>query len=231
MPVFELTDEMLFPPPELAEDNGLLAVGGDLSEPRILLAYSMGIFPWYSEEDPLLWWSPDPRPVLFPDELKLSRSLRQTIKNGKFRVTLDAAFESVIRACAEVHKKKGGTWITEDMIEAYIRLYRSGYAHSAESWLGDELAGGVYGLSLGSAFFGESMFTKKSNASKVAFAVLVKQLRKWGCSMIDCQVTTRHLTSLGAREIPRSGFMELLETALTKPTRKGKWDIEITNYF
>ena len=231
MPVFELTDEITFPPPELAEDNGLLAIGGDLSEPRILLAYSMGIFPWCSEEDPLLWWSPDPRLVLFPKELKLSRSLRQIIKKNTFRVTLDTAFEQVIRTCAEVHNNEvGGTWITEEMIGSYTALHRSGYAHSVECWLGDELAGGLYGISLGSAFFGESMFAKESNASKVAFSALVGQLMKWNFDLIDCQVTTPHLMSLGAREIPRSGFLELLKNALIKPITRGKWKIEVVNH-
>ena len=230
MPVFELTDEITFPPPELAEDNGLLAIGGDLSEPRILLAYSMGIFPWYSEEDPLLWWSPDPRLVLFPKELKLSRSLRQIIKKKTFRVTLDTAFKQVIRTCAEVHNNEaGGTWITEEMIGSYTALHRSGYAHSVECWLGDELAGGLYGISLGSAFFGESMFAKKSNASKVAFTALVGQLMKWNFDLIDCQVTTPHLMSLGARDIRRSGFLELLKNALIKPTTRGKWKLEVVN--
>jgi leucyl/phenylalanyl-tRNA--protein transferase len=230
MPVFELTDEIIFPPPELAEDNGLLAVGGDLSEPRILLAYSMGIFPWYSKEDPLLWWSPDPRLVLFPKEMKLSRSLKQIINKKIFRVTLDTAFEQVIRSCAEVHNNENnGTWITEEMIGSYIALHRSGYAHSVECWLGDELSGGLYGISLGSAFFGESMFAKESNASKVAFAALVEQLIKWDFELIDCQVTTPHLMSLGAREIRRSGFLELLKNALIKPTTRGKWKLEVIN--
>jgi len=230
MPVFELTDEIIFPPPELAEENGLLAIGGDLSESRVLLAYSMGIFPWYSDEDPLLWWSPDPRLILIPKELKLSRSLRQTLKKETFRVTLDTAFEQVIRACAEVHNNDdGGTWITEEMIEAYTALHRSGYAHSVECWLRNELAGGLYGISLGSVFFGESMFTMKSNASKAAFATLVGQLTKWEFDLIDCQVTTPHLISLGAREIPRSEFLVLLKNALIKPTARGKWEFDITN--
>jgi leucyl/phenylalanyl-tRNA--protein transferase len=231
MPVFELTDEIIFPPPELAEDNGLLAVGGDLSEPRILLAYSMGIFPWYSKEDPLLWWSPDPRLVLFPKEMKLSRSLKQIINKKIFRVTLDTAFEQVIRSCAEVHNNENnGTWITEEMIGSYIALHRSGYAHSVECWLGDELSGGLYGISLGSAFFGESMFAKESNASKVALAAFVGQLIKWDFDLIDCQVTTPHLMSLGAREIRRSEFLELLKKTIIKPTTRGKWKFEVVNH-
>ncbi len=227
MPVFRLPDEHIFPPPELAEDNGLLAVEGDLSESRLLLAYSMGIFPWYSEDDPILWWSPDPRLVLFPGELKVSRSLKQTIKKQGFSVTLDTAFEDVIINCASVHRKDdGGTWITDDMMEAYIRLYRSGFAHSVEVWFDKKLVGGLYGVSLGSAFFGESMFTKKNNASKVAFVTLFNQLVSWKFSLIDCQLTTPHLISLGAREIPRIEFLELLKSALLKSTKKGKWTLE-----
>ncbi len=226
MPVFRLPDEVVFPPPELAEDSGLLAVGGDLSESRLLLAYSAGIFPWYSAGEPVLWWSPDPRLVLFPDELKVSRSLRQTMKKGIFTVTMDTAFESVIRNCAGIHgKNDGGTWITAEMIDAYIRLHHSGYAHSVESWSDGELAGGLYGVSLGSAFFGESMFTKKSNASKVAFVRLVEQLSEWNFSVIDCQITTPHLLSLGAREIPRSEFLKILKTALKTPAKRGKWEM------
>ncbi len=225
MPVFSLPDKLIFPPSHLAEDDGLLAVGGDLSESRLLLAYSMGIFPWYSDDSPILWWSPDPRLVLLPEELKISRSLRQTMKKGGFNVTVDTAFDSVIRNCAAVQRgNDGGTWITDEMIEAYIRLHHSGYAHSVESWYEGELAGGLYGIALGSAFFGESMFARKSNASKVAFVTLVQQLLKWKFTLIDCQITTAHLMSLGAHEIPRSEFMKMLGSALTVPTRKGKWN-------
>ena len=227
MPIFKLPHEHIFPPPDLAEDNGLLAVGGDLSESRLLAAYSMGIFPWYSEGDPVLWWSPDPRLVLFPKELKISRSLRQTIKKGIFRATMDSAFEEVITNCAAIHRKDdGGTWITDEMADAYIRLHHSGFAHSVEVRAEGELAGGLYGVSLGSAFFGESMFTRKSNASKVAFAALVQQLLKWNFSFIDCQITTPHLSGLGAREIPRSNFLEILKSALQHPAKKEKWKIE-----
>ncbi|RJR18061.1 MAG: leucyl/phenylalanyl-tRNA--protein transferase [Nitrospiraceae bacterium] len=227
MPVFRLPDEHIFPPPRLAEDNGLLAVGGDLSESRLLLAYSMGIFPWYAEGDPILWWSPDPRLVLFPDELKISRSLRQTITKNTFRITLDTAFEEVIGACAAIHRKKaGGTWITDEMFEAYICLHKSGYAHSVEAWVDEKLAGGLYGISMGSAFFGESMFTIISNASKVAFISLVHQLIKWNFTLIDCQLTTPHLLSLGAREVPRINFLSMLRSALKNPAKKGTWTMD-----
>lgn len=227
MPLFRLTDELIFPSPELAEDDGLLAVGGDLKEKRLLLAYSMGIFPWYSEGYPLLWWSPDPRLVLLPEELKISRSLRQALKKGIYNVTFDTAFSEVIRNCAAVRRKgNDGTWITEDMMDAYIRLHKKGYAHSVESWDGNELAGGLYGVALGAAFFGESMFTRISNASKIAFVRLVESLRKWEFKVVDCQVTTGHLVSLGAKEIPRSKFLDILRGALKRPTMKGKWKTE-----
>ena len=174
MPIFKLTNELIFPSPHLAEEDGLLAIGGDLSEARLLLAYSMGIFPWYSEGDPILWWSTDPRLVLFPEDLKVSRSLNQTLRKGIFNITFDEAFEEVIRNCASVHSKAdGGTWITDDMMDAYIDLHHAGYAHSVESWFEGKLAGGLYGISIGSAFFGESMFAKKSDASKAAFVTLV----------------------------------------------------------
>jgi len=226
MPVFRLPNDYIFPPPHLAEESGLLAVGGDLSKPRLLLAYSMGIFPWYSEGDPILWWSPDPRLVLFPDELRISRSLRQTIRRNIFRVTMDTAFEEVIGNCAATRRKNAdGTWITDEMMEAYIYLHRTGYAHSVEAWADEKLAGGLYGVSLGSAFFGESMFTKTSNASKVAFIALVHQLAKWNFTFIDCQLTTPHLLSLGAREIPRTKFLAMLKSALLDPAKKGKWII------
>jgi leucyl/phenylalanyl-tRNA--protein transferase len=224
MPVFHLTEKIVFPPPGYAEEDGLLAVGGDLSVSRLLLAYSMGIFPWYSEGSPILWWSPDPRLVLLPEDLRVSRSLRQRIKKGTFTVTMDAAFEDVIKNCATVHRKRSGeTWITPEMVRAYIDLHRSGYAHSVESWYDGKLAGGVYGVSLGAAFFGESMFSLMSDASKVALVMLVRQLRRWGFLMIDCQVTTRHLISLGAKEMPRDRFMNLLKASLEKETRKGRW--------
>ncbi len=224
MPVFQLTKKLTFPPPELAEKDGLLAVGGDLREKRLLLAYSAGIFPWYSEGYPILWWSPDPRLILVPGDLKVTRSLRQSLKKNIFRVTADTAFERVIRSCAETpRKKEKGTWITEAMIEAYIGLHHAGFAHSIESWYGDELAGGLYGISLGKAFFGESMFAKKSNASKIAFVKLVRKLAEWNFQLIDCQVTTQHLMSFGAKEVSREVFMKLLANALAMPSDAGAW--------
>jgi leucyl/phenylalanyl-tRNA--protein transferase len=228
MAVFRLTNDLVFPPPELAEEDGLLAVGGDLGIERLLLAYTMGIFPWYSGTSPILWWSPDPRLVLFPGELKVSRSLGQTIKRGLYRVTFDTAFERVITCCAESSRKhETGTWITKRMIDAYCRLHGAGHAHSVESWHGDELAGGLYGVALGGIFFGESMFSKRSDASKVAFVKLVEKLVKWNFTVIDCQVTTGHLISLGAREIPRSDFMKTLRGVLNILTPRGPWNLTI----
>jgi leucyl/phenylalanyl-tRNA--protein transferase len=215
MPVFRLTKELIFPNPELSEEDGLLAVGGDLSEDRILLAYSMGIFPWYSDGPPVLWWSPDPRLVLIPAELKISRSLRQVINKGLFTIKMDTAFAEVIRNCAVIRREgQQGTWITEEMIGAYIRLHHAGYAHSIESWQDGELVGGLYGIALGKAFFGESMFAKKSSASKIALVALAEYLRALDYSFIDCQVTTEHLKSLGAREVPRREFLRMLKEAL-----------------
>lgn len=219
MAIFKLNNKPSFPPPQFADPDGLLAVGGDLSSERLLEAYSNGIFPWYVESSPILWWSPDPRFVLFPDELKISRSLKQTIKKGFFTITTDRAFDMVIKCCAEIERKGShGTWLTDEMIEAYINLHRLGYAHSIESWHEGELAGGLYGVAMGAVFFGESMFTKKSNASKVAFVRTVQKLKDWGFVMIDCQIVTRHLFSFGARTIPRNQFLEILTKALKKRT-------------
>ena len=198
MSVFFLSDKITFPPPQFAAKNGLLAVGGDLSQKRLLLAYSLGIFPWFSDEEPLLWWSPDPRLVLYPEDLKVSRSLKKTIQKGMFRVTMDTAFERVITACAHVRLQHNeGTWINKDMVTAYCELHKSGFAHSVEAWQEEELAGGLYGVALGRCFFGESMFTSVSNASKVAFVTLVEHLRKISFTLIDCQITTKHLTRFG----------------------------------
>ena len=227
MPIYRLLDELVFPPPEYADPSGLLAVGGDLSNERLLEAYRLGIFPWYSEDQPILWWSPDPRLILELNDFKLSRSLRKIIKRGIFRVTFDRAFEEVIRACASVPREgQHGTWITPEMQEAYIDLHGLGYAHSVESWFEEKLVGGLYGVSLGEAFFGESMFHRVSDASKVALAMLVGKLKSWNFHFIDSQMTTEHMLRLGAKEMPRRVFLKRLKSALDHPTKRGKWRIE-----
>jgi len=229
MPVFVLSKALGFPPPRLATPEGLLAVGGDLSGDRLLLAYRMGIFPWYSDDEPILWWSPDPRLVLYPQEFHRSRSLEKVIRRGEFRVTTDQAFETVIRECAAMRTAGGeGTWIVPDMIRAYCDLHRMGVAHSVEAWSGSHLAGGLYGVSLGSGYFGESMFARATNASKVALAALAAYLAAEGFELIDCQVTTGHLQRLGAREIPRERYLEELKRCLQAPTRIGKWTLPAT---
>ena len=228
MPVFLLSDTIEFPPPHLASEEGLLAVGGDLTQKRLLLAYRMGIFPWFSNNEPILWWSPDPRLVLYPHEIKTSKTLKKIIKKEVFKVTMDLAFNEVINQCAQVRLKKNqGTWIIEDMIEAYCQLHESGFAHSVEVWRQGELAGGLYGVSLGKCFFGESMFTRINNASNIALVKLVDYLKKLSFDMVDCQVATEHLTRFGAREIPRKLFLEQLEKSLTAPTQKGKWEYKV----
>lgn len=215
MPVYRLTKKISFPPSELADEDGLLAVGGDLSVERLLLAYSTGIFPWYSDGYPILWWSPDPRLVLFPENLKVSKTLRKTIQKGIYYVTTNKAFEDVIRNCATVKRKgEAGTWITQDMINAYVRLHEAGFAQSVEAWHGDELAGGLYGVMIGKAFFGESMFAKNTDASKVAFVVYASDLAEKGFKLIDCQVTSEHLKKFGATEISRADFIKRLKEAL-----------------
>ena len=225
MPVFRLDERLIFPPPELAED-GLLAVGGDLSSERLLLAYATGIFPWYEEGQPILWHSPDPRMVLSADDLHVPRSLERTLHRGTFRITLDTAFDQVVEACARAPRPgRPGTWITREMRRAYGRLHREGWAHSAEAWTDGRLAGGLYGVSLGGAFFGESMFSRRADGSKAAFVALVRQLRAWGITLIDCQVTTEHLRRFGAREWPRARFLAALARALEHPTRLGVWKL------
>ena len=211
MSIWRLDKRLWFPSPEEAEPDGLLAVGGDLSPERLLLGYQSGIFPWYNEGEPILWWSPDPRFVLFPGKLKVSRSMRQVLKQNVFEFRADTAFEAVMRNCAAAPRKgQDGTWISEAMIAAYSRLHKSGYAHSAESWKDGELVGGLYGIRLGNIFFGESMFSKQSNASKAAFINLVNDLVQDGVRLIDCQVPTGHLKSLGAEAIPRVQYLEML---------------------
>jgi leucyl/phenylalanyl-tRNA--protein transferase len=224
MPVYLLTDELAFPPVDLAEPEGILAVGGDLSVERLLLAYQSGIFPWYSEGEPILWWSPDPRCVLFPCRLKVSDSMKRIIKSGRFRVTFDREFRRVMGQCGTVRRKRqAGTWITGDMLAAYCRLHDAGYAHSVETWLGRDLVGGLYGVSLGSAFFGESMFSRVPNASKVALVELVWRLKSLDFTLIDCQLRTEHLVSLGAGEIPRAEYIDLVGQALERDTLQGIW--------
>jgi len=227
MPVFQLADALIFPPPELAREDGLLAVGGDLSPERLLLAYRHGIFPWYSPGEPLLWWAPDPRLVLFPAELLLSRRLARTVRQHRFRVTFDQDFPAVIEACAGPRRPEvQGTWIDPEMRNAYIRLHQLGYAHSVECWRQDALAGGLYGVSLGGVFFGESMFSRERDGSKVALVHLVELLTRWKFDLIDCQLPTAHLKSLGAREIAGADFYHLLQGSLSKDDRRGTWTKE-----
>jgi leucyl/phenylalanyl-tRNA--protein transferase len=216
-----------FPDPALAETepNGLLAVGGDLSPQRLRNAYRLGIFPWYSAGQPILWWSPDPRLVLFPDGLRISRSLRRTLRRGTFSISLDRAFGAVIRACAAPRPDADGTWILPEIARAYERLHALGLAHSAEAWQDDELVGGLYGVAIGRTFFGESMFSRASDASKVALVHLVRSLAAWGYALIDCQVYTPHLASLGAVEIPRAEFQRRLAEAVDAPVAAQAWDI------
>ncbi len=213
-------DDFSFPPLETAlrEPNGLLAAGGDLQPERLLAAYRHGCFPWYQEGQPLLWWSPDPRTVLFPDELHVSRSLRKRMRHGDYQVTFDKAFAEVIQGCAGPRSYADGTWITTPMQDAYIRLHEMGVAHSVEVWQQGQLVGGLYGLAMGELFFGESMFSRATDASKVGFVTLVERLREWGFALIDCQMPTRHLESFGARSTPRAAFAEALAMHLDRPS-------------
>ena len=212
MPVFLLSDKIEFPSPHLASEEGLLAVGGDLTLKRLLMAYSMGIFPWYSADEPIMWWSPNPRLVLYPREIRISKTLKKIIKKRLFQVTMDSNFLQVITQCAQVRLNKNeSTWIIKDMIDAYCELHESGFAHSVEAWHKGELAGGLYGVSLGRCFFGESMFTLVNNASNVALVQLVEYLNSLSFDMIDCQINTKHLTRFGAIEFPREHFLKKLE--------------------
>lgn len=217
-----------FPPVELAleEPNGLLAAGADLSVRRLIEAYENGIFPWYSDGQPLLWWSPDPRMVLIPGELQIPRSLRKRLARRDYEVTADTAFEEVIRGCAAPRRGDDSTWITEDMIAAYLRLHRAGHAHSVETWIGGRLAGGLYGVALGRMYYGESMFARVPDASKIALVHLVRQLERLGIGMIDCQMATAHLARFGAREIPRTHFVRELKELVNYARTGRRWRID-----
>jgi leucyl/phenylalanyl-tRNA--protein transferase len=217
-----------FPPVEcaLAEPNGLLAAGADLSVPRLVQAYRSGIFPWFNANQPLLWWSPDPRMVLFPDELKVSRSLGRTLRKASFELRADSAFAEVVQGCRAPRRGQDGTWISDEMAAAYLELHRAGIAHSIESWVDGELAGGLYGVALGRAFFGESMFALRTDASKVALVALVRQLRHWRFGLIDCQMNTAHLASLGAREIARADFTRRLRELVNCEPVPGPWRLD-----
>jgi leucyl/phenylalanyl-tRNA---protein transferase len=225
MPVYRLDDRLVFPPPERGPRWGPIAVGGDLRPERLLLAYSMGIFPW--QGDPLHWHSPDPRMVLLVEDLRVTKSLTKTLRQGRFHVSLDRAFADVMVACATVPRPgQDGTWITPQMVASYGELHRRGVAHSVEAWEADRLVGGLYGLSLGAAFFGESMFSHARDASKVAFVTLVRQLARWRIPLVDCQVYTPHLASFGATEWRRREFLAALASALETPTRLGPWSLD-----
>ena len=214
-----------FPPVEqaLAEPNGLLAAGDDLSMPRLLDAYRHGIFPWYSEGQPVLWWSPDPRMVLVPADMKVSRSLKKRLRRRDCTVRADTAFGEVVSACAEPRAQQPGTWITQEMAAAYAALHRAGYAHCVEIWIDEELAGGLYGVAIGKMFYGESMFSRATDASKIALAHLTRQLERWGFGLIDCQMATAHLASLGAREMPRTDFLRSVSELVNYPTALERW--------
>ena len=221
--------DLRFPPVDSSTPEGLLAVGGDLRPERLLEAYRHGIFPWYDEDQPILWWSPDPRTVLFPDKLHISRSLEKTIRRGHFTVTLDRCFREVMQHCAGPRPQypDGGTWITAEMLDAYTTLHKQGYAHSVETWQEGQLVGGLYGVALGGAFFAESMFTRVPDASKVALVCLVRQLQTWGFRLMDCQQSSPHVIALGAEEISRREFLDHLNAALTLPGRRGHWQFDI----
>src|SRR5262245_7125439 len=217
--------DLHFPPVDLASPEGLLAVGGDLRPERLLEAYRHGIFPWYSGNQPILWWSPDPRTVLFPEKLHISRSLKRRLRSGIFTVTFDTCFRDVMQHCAgpRLQYPEGGTWITAEMLEAYTEFHELGYAHSVETWQEGQLVGGLYGVALGGAFFAESMFMKVDDASKVALVSLVHQLQAWGFRLMDCQQSSPHVMALGAEEISRRDFLDHLAAALKLPERRGHW--------
>lgn len=226
--IFLLDDEPGAPFPDVAlaerEPNGLLAVGGDLSPQRLINAYLQGIFPWFSEGEPILWWSPDPRTVLFPEQIRISRSLRKTLKKGRFKVSFDRDFKAVIDACAQPRENSPGTWLLPEMIKAYHTQHELGLAHSVEVWQDEELVGGLYGMAIGGVFFGESMFSRVPDTSKIALVQLSRTLQTWNFKMIDCQVYTQHLASLGAQEIPRKTFCKHLKQGCRLPGHRGSWE-------
>jgi len=221
--------DLRFPPADVSTPEGLLAVGGDLRPERLLEAYRHGIFPWYDDDQPILWWSPDPRTVLFPDKLHISRSLKRSLRPGLFNVTLDRSFRDVMQHCAGPRPQypDGGTWITAEMLDAYTLLHKQGYAHSVETWQDGKLVGGLYGVALGGAFFAESMFTRVPDASKVALVSLVRQLQTWEFRIIDCQQASPHVMRFGAEEIPRRNFLDHLAAALALPNRQGRWQFDL----
>ncbi|MGK0469120.1 leucyl/phenylalanyl-tRNA--protein transferase [Clostridium sp.] len=214
MPIYGLSNDLVFPDPSLSEQDGLLAINGDLTPQRLLLAYSTGIFPWFSDEEPILWWSPDPRFIVYPKDVKISHSMKKTLKKKRFRVSFDTCFRDVISNCSNI-RKDTGTWITDEMIEAYCKLHKLGFAHSVETFYEDKLVGGLYGVSIGKCFFGESMFSTMDNASKVAFITLSKVLEEKDFNLIDCQVHTNHLESLGGVFISRKDFLSLLKKGIS----------------
>lgn len=228
MPLFRLSERLDFPPAWLARSDGLLCIGGDLSAQRILLAYENGIFPWFSENEPILWWSPDPRLVLFPGNIKVSRSLNKKIKKKSFHLTVDHAFEETILSCSKPRRKEyPGTWLVEEMIAAYVHLHKLGYAHSIETWKEDRLVGGLYGICLGGMFFGESMFSFENDASKIALTALALYLKQNRFDLIDCQVTTSHLLSMGATEISRNSYLDIIQKSVKRTDIKNMWDPNI----
>jgi len=228
MPLFRLSKRLDFPPAWLARSDGLLCIGGDLSAERLILAYENGIFPWFSKDEPILWWSPDPRLILFPKNIRISKSLNKKIKKNIYCVTMDKAFEKTIRSCAKPRKNSHeGTWLVDEMVDSYIKLHTLGYAHSIETWRNDKLVGGLYGVCLGKSFFGESMFSFESDASKIALVALSIHLEKQDFDLIDCQVTTNHLLSMGAIEIPRNAFLDLILESVKKKEEANIWNSNI----
>lgn len=229
MPLFRLSKKLDFPPAWLARSDGLLCVGGDLSPERLLLAYENGIFPWFSEKEPFLWWSPDPRLVLFPKDINISKSLNKKIRKNHFTITIDNAFEQTIVSCASPRKNKHeGTWLVNEMIGSYIALHNMGYAHSIETWRNNKLVGGLYGVCLGGSFFGESMFSFESDASKIALVALANHLRNQNFDLIDCQVTTNHLLNMGATEISRNSFLDIIHQSIKRKNIKSTWNPNIS---